>query len=251
MKRGSSVLPDLLRHPTASALARRVTCSRQQLASRVRSRESATLSILALVKGGVITGRVTNASGAPVVAVQVLARRVRDAEGRLVRSDPFSRIRPTDDRGIYRLFGLTAGAYHVVANPMSGPGLGSLYNLETSTYFPSSNRDGATEVRVQAGEEVSGIDIAYGGGRGHTISGSVEGASSGLLDYGMAVELQPADGGRSVGSVFAQSRAGVMSFIVNGVTDGDYVLVGTRFGNPQDEGLTTAPRRVVVRGSDV
>ncbi len=184
--------------------------------------------ILALVKGGVITGRVTNASGAPVVAVQVMARRVRDAEGRLVRSDPFSRIRPTDDRGIYRLFGLTAGAYHVVANPMSGSGLGSLYNLETSTYFPSSNRDGATEVRVQAGEEVSGIDIAYGGGRGHTISGTVEGASSGLLDYGMAIELQPAGGGRPVGSVFAQSRAGVMSFIVNGVTDGDYVLVGNQ-----------------------
>ncbi len=27
--------------------------------------------------------------------------------------------------------------------------------------------------------------------------------------------------------------------------------LATRFGNPQDEGLTTAPRRVVVRGSDV
>jgi len=81
---------------------------------------------LTLVKGGVITGRVTNASGAPLVAVRVVAQRVRDAEGRLLRSDPFSRSRLTDDRGIYRLFGLTAGAYQVVANPMSGPGLGSL-----------------------------------------------------------------------------------------------------------------------------
>ena len=206
---------------------------------------------LSLVKGGVITGRVTNASGAPVIAVQVMAQRVRDAEGRLLRTDPFSRPRLTDDRGIYRLFGLTAGAYHVVANPMSGPGFASLYSLETSTYFPASNRDGATEVRVQAGEEVSGIDIAYGGGRGHTISGTVEGASSGLIDYGMAIDLQPAGGGRSVGSSYAQSRAGVMTFVVHGVADGDYMLLGTRYSNPQDEGLTTAPRRVVVRGSDV
>ncbi len=149
------------------------------------------------------------------------------------------------------MYGLPAGSYHVIANPMTGPGFTSAYNLDTSTYFPASNRDGATEVKVQAGEEVTGIDISYRGERGHTISGTVEGESErGPIEYGVGIDLQEGGGGRSVGSGFARSVGGVTSFVVNGVGDGDYVLVAYSYPS-QEVGHTTAPRRVSVRGSDV
>jgi len=57
-------------------------------------------------KGGVITGRVTNADGEPVVGVQVLAKCVGAKDGKplLASHDAyeFSRSRMTDARGIYR-----------------------------------------------------------------------------------------------------------------------------------------------------
>ena len=107
---------------------------------------------------------------------------------------------------------------------------------------------------MQAGEEVTGIDISYRGERGHTISGTVEGGSErGPIEYGVGIDLREGGGGRSIGSGIAQSVGGVTSFVVNGVGDGDYVLVGysSSYSPSQEGGHTTAPRRVSVRGSDV
>jgi len=66
-------------------------------------------------KGGVITGAVTSSSGEPVVAVQVNAVRIRDLEGKPITAFATGFPRFTDDRGIYRIFGLTPGVYVVSA----------------------------------------------------------------------------------------------------------------------------------------
>ena len=50
---------------------------------------------IALIRGGVITGRVTNAAGEPVIGIQVRAIRVRDADGRPTRN--VGRIAAADD----------------------------------------------------------------------------------------------------------------------------------------------------------
>jgi hypothetical protein len=73
--------------------------------------------LINMVKGGVITGRVTDAQGEPLVGVGVQAQMVRDLEGR--RGSQFSTNqmdsfgRHTDDRGIYRIYGLEPGVYLV------------------------------------------------------------------------------------------------------------------------------------------
>jgi hypothetical protein len=206
---------------------------------------------LTLVKGGVVTGRVANSSGEPVVGVQVTAYRVRDAEGRALRSGSAVRTRQTDDRGIYRIYGLAAGSYHVLANPMSADTFTARANdLETPTYYPSSNREGATEVAVQQGAEVAGIDIRYRDTQGHTISGTVEGGPEGTPEYGMRIEVQPAGGGPYSGGTFARSVGGVRTFFINGVPDGEYDLIGGG-SISQEEAMITTLRRVTVRGSDV
>jgi uncharacterized GH25 family protein len=72
-----------------------------------------------LMKGAVITGTVANAAGEPVVGIRVRAFRIRDAKGQVTRGfGGFERT--TDDRGIYRIYGLPPGTYLVTAG--GGPG---------------------------------------------------------------------------------------------------------------------------------
>ena len=63
---------------------------------------------LVLRKGGAITGMVTNSDGNPVVGIQMSATLLRDERGRRIEST-YGVSRYTDDRGVYRLFGLPAG----------------------------------------------------------------------------------------------------------------------------------------------
>jgi hypothetical protein len=201
-----------------------------------------------LVKGGVITGRVTDTSDEPVVGVAVWAVRLRDVEGRLVKNQYGVRMRVTDDRGIYRLYGLQAGSYFVIVNPTSADSFRTTsYDQETPTYYPSSPREGASEVALQAGVEASGIDIRYRRTRGHAISGPVEGATS-TNDFGILVELRA--GGNVVTTVNPRPTPEGRIFYFEGVPDGDYDLVA-RVAPGQDEGWISNPRRVRVRGADL
>ena len=69
---------------------------------------------IALKRGAVITGRVTDASGKPLVEQRVELTRL-DERGQPARGapgfSPYANL--TDDRGIYRIYGLQAGRYLV------------------------------------------------------------------------------------------------------------------------------------------
>src|SRR5262249_15450730 len=129
-----------------------------------------------MIKGGVITGTVTNAFGTPLVGLPVGAIRIRDLEGRRSRSSAIGeRDRRTDDHGVYGIYGLEPGYYTVMAGGVQRSFPGTPFDRDVPTYFPSSTRDTATEVSVRSGEETAGIDIRYRGEPGHAISGSVPG----------------------------------------------------------------------------
>jgi len=76
---------------------------------------------LRLPRGAVITGRLLTATGEPAAGVRVSAltrRYVATAgEHRLVNT-PNSAPVTTDDRGVYRIFGLPAGGYVIAAQPV-------------------------------------------------------------------------------------------------------------------------------------
>jgi hypothetical protein len=71
---------------------------------------------LSLVRGGVITGKITDSEGRPLIEEQVTVDSIDDQSGRtafnvmMVFRD--STV-PTDDRGVYRAFGLRPGKYKV------------------------------------------------------------------------------------------------------------------------------------------
>jgi hypothetical protein len=205
---------------------------------------------IALIRGGVITGRVTNAAGEPVIGIQVLAIRVREADGWPTQIRGGSSQRLTDDRGVYRIYGLQPGGYIVVANLSSNYSGGGAYYGETPTYHPTSTRDAAAEVAVASGTEASGIDIRYRGEPGHAVSGRMTGVNLAESFATCVVYLTNAATGASFDLVYANpSQGGAFAFY--GVPDGEYDLTAERLENDRNDKLGSEPRRVTVRGADV
>ena len=205
-----------------------------------------------MIKGGVITGSVVNANNEPIVGIRVRAIRIRDPKGEVVRTPPFGNTeRTTDDRGIYRIYGLAPGSYLVSAG---GAGIQSFqltpYETDVPLYAPSSTRDGATEFTVRSGEETT-ADIRYRSDQGRTVSGTVKvnGTS------GASVTLIPVEGGfMPAGNVM--QAPGARGFEISGVGDGEYQILAMEF--PMTTGMTTIPdislsepKRITVKGADV
>lgn len=205
-----------------------------------------------LIRGGVITGAVTNAAGEPVVGVRVRATMVRDATGQTPRMSAFTLMeQPTDDRGVYRLFGLLPGTYLVSAG---GFGLGQTfqfdpYDSDISTYAPSSTRDTAAQVSVTSGEETD-VDIRYRSESGYVISGSVK--VSGM--NGSSITLTSV-GSSSMPLAHGFQPPGGRGFSFSGLTDGEYDLVAHEFsGTPTSlvpVMLVSEPKRISVKGASV
>ncbi len=226
-----------------------------------------------LVKGGVITGRVLNPAGDPVIGVRVNAQPAQAAAAPFTMANTEAQ---TDDRGSYRIFGLSAGAYVVVANAAAGGGFGGggfggggrggpqrnpLAN-DGPIYYPSGSRAAAVEVTVNSGTESSGIDIQYRSTHGFAISGTVAGAVAERGPGGgfTLVMLTHKASGQVVNTAFltprggpgrrgATASSGPDTFSILGVTAGEYELAAQR--NAGDDTAAAAPVRVLVSGADV
>ena len=206
-------------------------------------------AVITMVRGGVITGRVMTADGVPMVGAMVSATLTRDAEGKPLRRGYGGAARATDDRGVYRLWGLTAGTYVVSVGSNLSIRQIAPYDGDTPTYYPSSTRDTAAEVAVISGGEVAGIDIRYRGDRGHVISGAVKGVGEDSQPY---VVLYSAATGSYVGQSRIRPGEAANSFAVQGVGDGEYEVVAQAYGRGDDAGsFASPPRHVTVRGADV
>ncbi|MFN0109376.1 MAG: carboxypeptidase regulatory-like domain-containing protein [Blastocatellia bacterium] len=213
--------------------------------------EQATIRML---KGGVITGRVTNASDEPMIGVNVMAIRIRDAEGNKTDVSTGGRNRRTDDRGIFRLYSLPPGTYVVVAN------LGSQNFREMSaygdlspTYHLSSTQDTAIQLTVVNGAELTSVDIRHRGDRGFAVSGKVIGGnirSSTFIPVSTILLSSVPSGGRA-GQAYASRLDNESGFAMYGVADGDYEIVASSSGSNPEDNFRSEPRRISVRGADV
>jgi len=121
---------------------------------------------LSLVRGGVITGQVTDSTGHPLIAVKVKLQLAQEDQN--PRTTPgislYTEFFETDDRGIYRAYGLTAGKYILSV----GSGIyGDVSQKYPLTYHPDATDDKqATRIEVKEGSEVTGVDIRIGSERG-------------------------------------------------------------------------------------
>jgi hypothetical protein len=205
---------------------------------------------LELIRGGVITGNVTNPNGDPVLGVRVRAFMVRDANGKPTRGRVFSfSERSTDDRGIYRIYGLAPGSYLVQAGGGAIQGGLNATDFDAPTYAPSSTRDTATEIQVHAGEETT-VDIRYRNEPGHTISGKVKVNGN----SGASVSLNYVRDGVVPTNGSYQPPAG-QGFVLAGIADGEYEITAQEVVSTTSQAYPDIaiadPIRVTVKGADI
>jgi hypothetical protein len=210
--------------------------------------DSVTINML---KGAVITGTLTNAAGDPIVRTAVRAVMVRDANGQEPVPARFPVERLTDDRGVYRIYGLPPGTYIISAGGRSNMGGGFLYNAydtNAPTYAPAATRDTAAEINVRAGDEVTGIDIHFRGDVGHAISGSITNPLSNNGSNSVML-YQSIHGVREiVASSFQFPNATGFAFF--GLPDGDYEMAA-QSNSTQGIWLMSEPLRITMKGVDV
>ena len=199
-----------------------------------------------LIKGGVITGTVTNSKGDPVIAIGIRVEMVADQSGRESAAIFYQSI--TDDRGVYRVYGLPSGTYIVAADGgvnYSPTGVNA-FAVDAPTYSPASSREEADKISVRVGEETSNVDIRHRGERGNTISGIVKGTR--IADRGFWVTLTSlAEKGRRWNNGFQDANG---EFAFEGIPDGDYHLVANAHWNDRDRGLSES-MVLNVRGADI
>ncbi len=203
-----------------------------------------------LIKGGVINGMVTTTAGDPVIGIPVRAQMIRDDKGKLITNGFMIRENTTDDRGLYRIYGLPPGTYFVVAggSPRYGYSAGTVFETNLPTYAPSSTRDTAAEISVRAGEEISNIDIRYRGDPGRTVSGVARRATASEFSM-LNINLTPVTEGPESGLSYSQQTESA-GFVFFGVADGDYYLTAQTYQERGEVEISDA-RLIKVRGGDV
>jgi len=118
-----------------------------------------------LVRGGVITGKVTDADGRPVIQHPVNVFRVEAFEQQSQQDRVFaSGGGQTDDRGIYRVFGLVPGRYKVGAGRSDNVySPGSIRTSYKQVFHPDvSDQAKATVIEVGEGTEAKDVYITLG-----------------------------------------------------------------------------------------
>jgi Carboxypeptidase regulatory-like domain len=118
-----------------------------------------------LTRGAVIAGRVTGSDGRPVIDQGVTVMRI-DERGQRMGSafNPF--MFTTDDRGAYRVYGLSAGRYKVSVGDANDPlairiGFGGAGYART--FHPDvTDESKAAVIELAAGGEATDVDIKMG-----------------------------------------------------------------------------------------
>jgi hypothetical protein len=192
---------------------------------------------IALKPGGVITGRILDADSRPIIGGRVNLTYL-DSNGRkspLFLPNFF--MFETDDRGVYRIYGLPEGRYLISIGEANdenrgrfGPGRSS-YNR---VFHPDTTDEAsAAVIDLSAGREVTGIDITVGRPeKSYEVTGRIVEADTGKpvpnmrYSYGTVGDEGQLSGGIFVGTISDQKG----EFHIGGVLPGRYAVYPTTFG---------------------
>jgi hypothetical protein len=207
---------------------------------------------IALARGAVVTGVVTDDHGQPVTnaRVRVLPRRVIGDEIALGADAGSLVLAATDDRGAYRIYDIPPGEYVVAVQPRSsiggafiagsGPaGNGPALNHAAVFYPSASNPADATSIGLTEGDVKTGIDIHTRLVRLARLDGVVEGLSNGPA-RNVQLTLHPRGWG-ATGTVLNTLNTGVGPdgrFTFGAVPPGEYTLQARTLPPPAPPDMT-------------
>jgi len=239
---------------------------------------------IVMAPGAAIDGRVTDDRGRPETGVYVLALQVRRAGGEeTLASVPGAHMGRTDDRGVYRIYGLPPGEFFVAAGTPSVGGVVSETTAEdvrwasdqaagpaaaprppvtpavgrlTAFYPTGADSETATPLDLAIGEDRPGIDVVRAFVRTSRVRGDVV-LPDGTPAAGARVALAPLPYGRRALSM-SDSAVGLIgpagaattvaaadgAFVIDGLLPGAYQLL-------VETPHTAATETVSVVGGDV
>jgi len=188
----------------------------------------------ALVRGGVITGRLTDGDGKPIIEEGVFVSSVEGPEFRRWVTQFTFLDMLTDDRGVYRFFGLAPGKYRVWAG--SDPEdnyIGRRFRKNYQRTFHPSTTDieSASFIEVAEGSEVTNIDITLR--RTHVmfnVSGRIVDGQTGRPQPNVSFNLTRyrADGSSSTGGGGGMITNGLGEFKIESLAPGQYSIYVNR-----------------------
>ena len=184
---------------------------------------------LTLTRGGVISGRVTDPNGHPVIAERISLESI-DETGKAQQYNGGRFGYETDDRGVYRVFGLPEGRYLVSAGNNDGgrmPGRRARY---IRTWYPDALEEAqARIIEVTAGNTVEGIDIKLSEMiKGYAVEGRAVDAETGQPVMAIPIIANrgrgfgPGPGGPGAMQNSFTNEKG--EFKITGLTAGSYTL---------------------------
>jgi protocatechuate 3,4-dioxygenase beta subunit len=180
---------------------------------------------IALVRGGVITGRVMDAEDRPLIGAR-LQPLFLDEKGNPRVQGGYQPGWYTDDRGVYRIYGLPAGRYILSAAIYEGRG-SATHRLPQTFYPGATDQKQAKIIEVKESAEVADIDIRFGAAKNtYEATGRVIDAETGRPLPGVWVACMEAPGNGNGGG---RSGSGAQTddegeFSLFGLSSGRYEL---------------------------
>ena len=183
-----------------------------------------------LVRGGVVTGKVIDAEGRPVIQQQVNLFSVESFNQQTPQRPVYaSRNAITDDRGIYRMYGLRPGRYKVATGRGENTFSGNFGRSRTSykqVFHPDVTEEPkATVIEVSEGSEAANVDIKLGAAmETFSVSGRVIDGEKGLPVPNARFGLQRLAGERTefVGTSVVSDAQG--EFLIDNLIPGKYTI---------------------------
>lgn len=192
---------------------------------------------VAMLAGGVVSGRIRDASGRPAQNVDVQAISMTYQNGY-----PFLQVanaKPTDDQGEFRLFWLSPGEFYIGVSQRVNPNAPTQV-LQPRVFYPGTlDIKTAVPLAIKGGDQIGGIDINMRQESLYTISGllsttippedtalmaSVLNPPGVRVPTLMIVQSDPnqPDPSRAVGTVTLNPVSG--TFVTQGIPPGQYEL---------------------------
>jgi hypothetical protein len=191
----------------------------------VRDGETVPRIDIALPRGSVLAGRITDDAGHPYPGILVSVWEMRYREGRRLPF-PAGGAR-TDDLGDYRIFGLPPGAYHISA---ASPETWRNEKNETfgfaTTYYASSDAGPPITIALEVAQQRLGLDFSLTASRTARVAGRVT-RTNGEPMAGEAVQLSltiPGTGVFFAGSQISTRTAADGAFELRDVPPGAYSI---------------------------
>jgi protocatechuate 3,4-dioxygenase beta subunit len=211
---------------------------------------------LQLIRGGVVTGKITDSDGRPLIEQYIQFDRLDAQNNTMPYRPPASGLLQTDDRGIYRAYGVKPGRYRVSA----GEGNGAMFRSYGRRTYPrtfhpdAADAQRATIIEVREGSELTGIDIKLGlPPNSYAIVGRAVDADTGepVANLNINCTSIAPDGRMSMPAGRNVSGANG-EFRIDNIGGGRYNLVaGSDYATPTSNSGYSDPLMVEVQGGDV